>query len=117
MTEIKIYVDEDVHGLIAKALRLRGWEVMTTLEVERSAVTDEDQVRFASEKDFAILSYNVADFPRLHYEFLERGENHAGIIVAKQLDASRNVQLLFNLLSRVSADEMRNQLVFLANWA
>ncbi len=117
MTEIKIYVDEDVHGLIAKALRLRGWDVLTTLEAGKTAATDEDQLRFASEKGLAILSYNVADFPRLHYEFLERGEDHAGIIVARQMDASRNVQPLFNLLSHVSADEMRNQLVFLTNWA
>ncbi len=116
MTEIKIYVDEDIHGLIAKALRLRGWEVLTTLEAGRSAATDDDQIRFASEKGFAILSYNVADFPRLHYEFLERGEGHAGIIVAKQSDASRNVQPLFNLLSQVSAGEICNQLIYLANW-
>ena len=51
MSDIKIYVDEDVHGLIAKALRLRGWEALTTLEAKRSAATDEEQIRFATDKD------------------------------------------------------------------
>ena len=30
MTAIKLYLDEDVHHLIAQALRLRGWTALTT---------------------------------------------------------------------------------------
>jgi hypothetical protein len=32
MALIRVYLDEDVHNLIADALRLRGWDALTTIE-------------------------------------------------------------------------------------
>ena len=32
MAAAKVYLDEDVHPFIADALRLRGWEALTTRE-------------------------------------------------------------------------------------
>ena len=31
MTAAKVYLDEDVHSLIADALRLTGWDALTTI--------------------------------------------------------------------------------------
>ena len=56
MSAIKTYLDEDVHGFIADALRLRGWDVETTVEADRQGSSDTDQIRYAAENGRAILS-------------------------------------------------------------
>jgi hypothetical protein len=117
MTAIKIYLDEDVHTFIAHALRLRGWDVLTTQEAQQREANDLEQIAFATEQGYAILSYNVRDFPRLHYELVASGTTHGGIIVATQDDPRRNLCALFNLLNTLSAEAMRGQLVYLNNWA
>lgn len=37
MAAIRIYLDEDVHTFIANALRLRGWDALTTTSAARLA--------------------------------------------------------------------------------
>ena len=117
MAALKLYLDEDVHTFIAHALRLRGWDVLTTQEARRRGVDDLDQVNFATSRGRAILSYNIRDFAASHYERLERGETHADIIVATQGDPRRNLRALLRLLNAVSAKAIRGQLVYLNNWA
>jgi hypothetical protein len=117
MTAIKIYLDADVHTFIAHALRLHGWDVLTTQEAQQREANDLEQIAFAAEQGYAILSYNVRDFPRLHYELVASGPMHGGIIVATQDDPRRNLRALFNLLNTLSAEAMRGQLVYLNNWA
>lgn len=117
MAAIKVYLDEDVHTFIAQALRLRGWEALTTEEARRRRVADLDQITFATARGYAILTYNSRDFPRLHYEIVTKENTHAGIIVARREDPRRNIRALLNLLTRLSAEAMRDQLVYLNNWA
>jgi len=59
MTAIKIYLDEDVHTFIAHTLRLRGWETLTPQEAEQREAHDVDQIAFATERGYTIVSYNV----------------------------------------------------------
>lgn len=117
MEAIKVYLDEDVHAFIAHALRLRGWKALIMTEAGQGGATDLDQITFAANQGYAILTYNSRDFPRLHYELLNRGKTHAGIIVATQEDPRRNIRALFNLLNTLSADTISNQLIYLNNWA
>jgi hypothetical protein len=79
MAATKIYLDEDVHTFIAQALRLRGWEARTTEEAQRRGADDPEQISFATNNRYAILTYNVKDFPRLHYEIVTRGDTHSGL--------------------------------------
>jgi uncharacterized protein DUF5615 len=116
MTAIKIYFDEDVHTFIAHALRLRGWDILTTQEAQRREADDREQITFAGERGYAILSYNVRDFPRLHYELVANSQMHAGIIVATQDHPHRNLRAVFRLLNTLSAEVLRGQLVYLNNW-
>lgn len=116
MTAIRLYLDEDVHHLIAQALRLRGWTALTTHEAGRQGSTDIEQLQFAIVCGHAMLTYNVADFPRLHYELIRNGEHHPGIIVAAQDDPAANARTLLKLVSAFSADDVADQLVFLNNW-
>ena len=116
MTAIKIYLDEDVHTYIAPALRLRGWEALTTEEAEQRGTEDIDQILFATRRGYSILTYNVNDFPRLHYETISQGNSHAGIVVGAREDPRRNIRALLNLLNKLSAEVIAGQLVYLNNW-
>ncbi len=103
--------------MIAHALRLRGREVLTTVEAGRTGAEDADQIRFATANGHCILSYNVSDFPRFHGEFLARGEAHGGIVAGTQSDPRRNIRAMLKLIDSLSGEEIANQLVYLSNWA
>lgn len=45
---IKLYLDEDVPEAIAMALRLRGYDVLTTREADQKGLRDIDQLEYAS---------------------------------------------------------------------
>jgi predicted nuclease of predicted toxin-antitoxin system len=116
MTAIRLYLDENVHPFIADALRRRGWQATTTVEVGRRGATDADQLAFATEQGSTLMTYNVGHFARLHYELVARGETHAGIVLATQADPRRNLRSLLNLISSVTAEAIRGYLVYLNNW-
>ncbi len=54
---IRLYLDEDVDALLAKLVRSRGFEAMTTQEAARAGATDADQPAFASEHSLADRHY------------------------------------------------------------
>ena len=117
MAALKIYLDEDVHPFVAHALRLRGWEVLTTVEAGRRTTSDLDQLTFAADNRYAILTYDTRDFPRLHSEWIAAGKTHAGIIVATQDDPRRNIRALLEFVNALSTEAMAGQLAYLSNWA
>lgn len=117
MTAIKFYLDEDVHTFIAESLRLRGWEAQTTVEANRRETDDADQIGYASENGFALLTYNASDFPRLHHELLAEGDKHAGILVATQDDPKRTLRALLVVASHFTAEDLEDQLLYVNNWA
>lgn len=91
--------------------------MLTTQAAEQREAGDLDQIAYATERGYAIVSYNIHDFPRLHYELVMSGRTHAGIIVATQDNPRRNLRALFTLLHTLSAETIRGQLVYLNNWA
>ena len=84
MSQIRIYTDEDVGIVVAKALKLRGFHASTTVDHNKLGNPDLDQLRYAGSIKAVTLTHNVQDYPRIHGEFIAQGESHAGIIVAKQ---------------------------------
>ena len=117
MASASIYLDEDVHTFVADALRLRGWEALTTYEVERTGTDDLSQLQFAASGGDALLTYNVQYFPCPHYEARTHGETHADIIVATQDDPKRSVRALLNLVNLMTAEELAGELIYLSGWA
>ena len=75
---------------------------------------DEEQLRFATAERRALVSFNVRDFVILARRFAEEGRDHAGIVVSSQLPAPEVCRRLLRLrVARRSADEMRNEFVWL----
>ena len=116
MAVVRLYLDEDVHTFIANALQLRGYEATTTLDQRRLGAEDPEQLEFTQEYGYTLVTYNVQDYPRLHYEWLTAEKHHAGIIIASRENPGRNIRALLNLLALVTAEEMVDQLEYLNAW-
>ena len=63
-----------------------------------------------------MLSNNISDFPRMHYETLTAGKHHAGIVVATQVSPSQNAKAILSLLDKFSAEDFVDELLYLNNW-
>jgi hypothetical protein len=113
---IKLYLDEDVPEAVALALRLRGFNVLTTREADNKGLTDRQQLGFASSVGRILFSHNIADFARLHLEHIEKGVDHHGIILSRQVPIGMLVKGLSRLLSQASLEVCRNRVLWLSEW-
>jgi len=108
-------MDEDV----VTALRARGIQTTTALDCGMLQRPDEEHLVYAATNALVLFSFNVADFARLHDEWMSAGRTHAGIILSQQQRYSVGGQVLrlLRLVGARSAAGMRNQVEFLSNWS
>jgi hypothetical protein len=69
---------------LVDALRARGVDVITALEMEMIERKDEHHLEYATERGCVLFSYNVGDYYHLHTKLMSEGKQHAGIILARQ---------------------------------
>ena len=119
VSAIRFYCDEDSQNrALLKALRSRGVEVTGAGEAGLLGQTDEAQLSWANEQGRVLFTHNVRDFCRLHGQFLREGKPHAGIVVAEQgPSVGERLRRLLKLNDARTAEEMRDCLEFLSNWA
>lgn len=113
---IKLYLDEDVHEEIAKALKLRGYNAKTTKEAGNKGLSDIEQLRYAATENRVIVSCNIADFNRLHSDCIKKGIKHSGIILTKQLPIGTIIKALLKLLSNIKTEKTENNIIWLSDW-
>ena len=108
-----LFLDEDVHGALAGALRKRGYDAIHAVEHRRLGVSDENQLVFARAEERCLVTFNVGDFVQLHNRWRAEGREHAGIIVSRQLPVGVVLRRLLVLLQREDAESLRGQIRFL----
>jgi hypothetical protein len=108
-----LFLDEDVHGALANALRKRGYDAIHAVEQRRLGVSDENQLAFATAGDRCLMTFNVGDFVQLHNHWLGEGREHAGIIVSRQLPVGETLPRLLALLQKEEARSLHGQIRFL----
>jgi predicted nuclease of predicted toxin-antitoxin system len=108
---VSIYTDEDVTDRLAELLREHGFIAATTAEWGMTGATDEEQLRIATERGHAVLTFNRDDFVALARRWFEQDREHAGIIISAQL-GRRNLgeltRMALKFLDSVPAEEMWN---------
>lgn len=118
---IALYTDEDVTGELAPAIRARGFEAESAIEVSLLNADDKTQLAYAAEQGMAILTYNARDFLQLAKQYAEMNESHAGIIISsEQFSRQRFGELLhrvLRLMNRLTADEMNNRIIYLQQFS
>jgi len=110
---IEIYLDENVHVLIAKIARSHGFKAVTTQEVGRKGTSDPKQLKYANEQGYAILTHNRVDFEKLAKDYFASGKNHCGIIIAADNSPQEIARRLITILNDFTADEMINQIIYI----
>lgn len=116
---VRFYIDEDAmsRGLV-KALRTRGADVVVASDAGMTHKSDEEHQEYAAEQGLVVYTFNTKDFMALHTSYLQEGRSHAGIILGDQQRYSIGEQMrrLLTLSAVLSAEEMRDQVVFLSAW-
>ena len=114
--QIRLYVDEDAMArAVISGLRARGVDVTTVHEEGMSEKDDVDQLKYATQQERVLYTFNVGHFCQLHTEYISQGKSHAGIIVVyrQRYTIGEQIRRLSNLINTKSAEEMRNNLQFL----
>ncbi|NEU80108.1 DUF5615 family PIN-like protein [Nostoc sp. UIC 10630] len=107
-----LYSDEDMSALVARLLRSRGLDITTVSEQATLGKTDREQLEFATSVGRCILTHNHVDFERLHLQYIDENKEHFGIIVVPQKNAYEVAQRIGILVSTLTSDEIRNQLLY-----
>ena len=93
MAEIKIYLDEDISPVIANVLRSRGYDVISSHEVNMNGKGDKEQLDYAIQNERVLLTFNARHFAPLIEEYYQKGKEHFGIIVPKKINLSEMIKL------------------------
>jgi len=112
MTIAALYTDEDMSALVATLLRARGLDITTVPEQAALGKTDREQLEFAASSGRCILTHNRVDFERLHLQYMAEDKQHSGIIVVPQKNAYEVAQRIGILVSALTIEEIRNQLLY-----
>lgn len=110
---IEVYLDENVHVLIAKIIQSHGFNALTAQEAGLKGASDSDQLEFSSKDGRAILTCDRRDFEELASEYFATGKTHAGIIILSDNSPQEIARRTIAVLNNLTADEMRNQIIYI----
>lgn len=110
---IEIYLDEDANGLIADLIRSRGFAVKTMQEAGKLGKTDYEQFEFAKSQKLVLLTHNRVDFEKITQEHFTSNKTHYGLIIAARQSPQEIVRRLLKILNTFTADEMKNQIIYI----
>jgi len=116
MSDISLYLDEDVRVLLAEVLRNRGYGAIHVLEAGRTGRSDEEQLVYAVEHDLTILTHNIRDYVILDKSYQTAGKSHFGIIVSDQIPFNELLRRTLKCLSYNSRESLRNRLIWLQDY-
>ena len=105
---MKLYVDADITPKLARALRQRGYDVLSAHEAGNADASDSEQMAFAAAQGRALLTCNAGDFTTIFEDSWYAGRDHSGVIVSEQLELGEMIRRVARLLDTVGADDMRN---------
>jgi hypothetical protein len=107
------YLDEDVSVVVAAILKARGFDIVTARDAEQLGLSDSQQLAFATGAGRVLVTHNRVDFERVHREWLATERAHAGIVVARRRPPGELAARIGRLLSRLSAEDLKSQLLYM----
>ena len=113
MSAPKLYLNEHISPDVARAIRARGYDCISTQEAGLLGVPDDEQMSFAVRDDRVLVTFNIEDFQALHANYTEGNRSHPGILISTEVQIPTLIQRLFNFLRSMTAEEMRNQIRWL----
>jgi hypothetical protein len=86
------------------------------LEVGRGGKSDPEQLAYAVSQEQTMLTHNICDYLRLDRQYQAQGKEHRGILVSDQVPLRELLRRTLRCLSRYTAEEMRNQVIWLQDF-
>ncbi len=77
----RLYLNENVPIRLVHLLSVDGIEAFHTVDVGNRGVSDQDQLEYAAELGFILVSHNRKHFRQLHARWLQEKRFHSGILV------------------------------------
>ena len=99
--------------VIGELVAAWGFRTETARDAGRLGYPDPEQLAYAVERGFCVVTHNREDFEELHRQYLADDRDHAGIIIAFRRRPYQIARRLVPLLNSIIADEMRNQLLYI----
>lgn len=116
MADIKLYLDEDISPVIGVVLRSRGYDVVSTHEVDMNGREDKEQLDYAIKNKRALLTFNARHFAPLAEKYYKEGKEHFGIIVSKKVSLSEMIRLIVNMMKSSTAEDFKNSFIWLQSF-
>jgi hypothetical protein len=91
----------------------RGFRAATARDAGQLSKPDSEQLAYAVEQGLCVVTHNREDFEELHLQYIAANRDYAGIIIALRRRPYQIAVRLVQLLNRITADEMRNQLLYI----
>jgi hypothetical protein len=113
---IRLYFDHNANPRFARDLRLEGFDAVAAIELGHERLEDEQHLRWAVAHRRTLFTYDKGDFSIIADAWMTRGDEHAGIILAKAPPAisyGETLRRLLRLLDEITAEEMVNRVEWL----
>ena len=113
---MKLLLDEMYPAALAMALRKKGIDAVTVVELGLAGRPDIDVFTVATDGGYAILTENVSDFARISGEHMVGGGHHCGVLIALSSRFSRRPAgygAIVAAVAAVDADRLDDRLVYL----
>jgi len=114
---VALYTDTDVHGKLAVKIREKGFDAGSAYEKHNDGLNDDQQLEYAALHGRALLTHNTKHFEPLYRQWWEAGKHHSGVVVSQKFGLGEMLKRTLRLLNHVTADEMRDNLKNLAEFA
>jgi predicted nuclease of predicted toxin-antitoxin system len=107
---ILFHLDENVHLVLAEALRRRGINVSTASDAGLIGASDEEHLEFARRQGRIVVTHD-ADFLRIH----ARGVQHAGIVFChvRKYSLRQLVRVVARFVLSTKPEDMTNRVEYL----
>jgi hypothetical protein len=116
MTAIRFFTDEDVYGAIAVQHRAAGFDPVSTPAVDRLGALDAAQLAWAAQAERVFVTFNIAHFAQLHYQWMATSRQHTGVIVPRQRPIGDVIRRLLHLARTLAAEGLHDRLEYLSHW-
>lgn len=110
---IKLYLDEDVHVLVAELVKAKGFIIRTARDENQLQKSDQEQLKYAGRLKSTLVTHNRVDFELLVQQYFRENKEHYGVIFAVRHSPHEIARRLLIILNNVTADEMKNQVRYL----
>jgi len=113
---IKLYLDEDIDPLLAKVLRDRGVDCLSTQQAGNCGLSDTDQLAFATSQGRAIVTFNIKDFIQLSHEYAASGLHHEGIILSNHILFRELLRRMLSFLRDYPDEPLMDRVLWLQDY-